>query len=186
MNASSAPPITEAGTVRRVLVVDDHPVIRYGISALLNKEADLEVCGEAGNAAVALELAQRMKPDAAVIDISLPGTDGIELVRLIKRSRPEIKVLMLSMQEECDCGPRALRAGAHGYLMKDDTVANLVPALRRVLNDGLSISEELKMHILAQGDPKPQGDETARSMCTSGDRVPPPQGAAGVAAELAS
>jgi len=133
----------------RILVVDDHPVLRFGICALLNREADLEVCGEAGNATTALEMAQRLKPDAAVIDISLPGTDGIELVRLIKRSRPEIKVLMLSMQEECDCGPRALRAGAHGYLMKDDTVANLVPALRQVLSNALSISEQLKMHILA-------------------------------------
>jgi DNA-binding NarL/FixJ family response regulator len=141
-----------AGKVSRILVVDDHPVLRYGICALLNKEGDLEVCGEAGNASAALEMAQRLKPDAAVIDISLPGTDGIELVRLIKRSRPEIKVLMLSMQEECDCGPRALRAGAQGYLMKDDTVANLVPSLRHVLNDALSISQELKMHILAQAE----------------------------------
>lgn len=160
--AAAPPPPSEAGLVRRILVVDDHPVLRYGISALLNKEADLEVCGEAGNASVALELAQRLKPDAAVIDISLPGTDGIELVRLIKRSRPEIKVLMLSMQEECDCGPRALRAGAHGYLMKDDTVTNLVPALRRVLNDGLSISEELKRHILAQSDQQREAEEAAR------------------------
>lgn len=145
----SLSPNPEAKKVNRILVVDDHPVIRYGITALLEKQPDMEVCGEAGNAAIALDLTQRLKPDAAVIDISLPGTDGIELLRLMKRSVPKTRVLVLSMQEECDFGPKALRAGASGYLMKDDAVAELVPALRQVLCDGLHMSEQLKRHILA-------------------------------------
>lgn len=150
MKDEPSPPETpEANKVNRILVVDDHPVIRYGIRALLEKQPDMEVCGEAGNAVTALDMTQRLKPDAAVIDISLPGMDGIELLRLMKRSVPKTRVLVLSMQEECDFGPRALRAGASGYLMKDDAVAELVPALRQVLCDGLHLSEQLKKHILA-------------------------------------
>lgn len=82
----------------------------------------------------------------------MPGTDGIELLRLVKRSVPKVKVLVLSMQEECDFGSRALHAGANGYLMKDDAVAELVPALRRVLCDGLHMSAQLKAHILGAAD----------------------------------
>ena len=159
----------ETKKVNRILVVDDHPVIRYGIRALLEKQPDMEVCGEAGNAATALDLTQRLKPDAAVIDISLPGTDGIELLKLMKRSVPKTRVLVLSMQEECDFGPRALRAGANGYLMKDDAVAELVPALRQVLCDGLHMSPQLKKHILGseerESESRPRGsmDESRAS-----------------------
>src|SRR5215216_5760539 len=103
---------------RTILIVDDHPVLRHGISQLINNERDLVVCGEAESAPTALEAMRRLKPDLALIDISLQGTNGIELIKLMRAEQPKLPILMLSMHDESLYALRALRAGARGYVMK--------------------------------------------------------------------
>jgi DNA-binding NarL/FixJ family response regulator len=149
-----------------ILLVDDHPVLRRGAASLLEREPDFAVCAEAGNAADALEALRRLRPQAAVIDISLPGTDGIQLIKLMKRAQPKVKILVLSMQEEWEYGLPALRAGANGYLMKDHTASELVPALRHVMKDLLYMSPALTRRFLALGADEPA--EASEDRCLTG------------------
>src|SRR5262245_21247942 len=100
----------------RVFVVDDHPIVRQGLSLLINAESDLVVCGEAEEAAEAIAAIERVQPDVVVVDISLPGPDGIELLKSLRASQPAVPVLMLSMHDEAVYAERALRAGANGYI----------------------------------------------------------------------
>jgi len=85
---------------RNVLIVDDHPVFRHGIASLINAEADLHVCGEAATSPLALDAMRRLKPDVALLDISLPGTNGVELIKLMKAEQPKLPLLVLSMHDE--------------------------------------------------------------------------------------
>jgi DNA-binding NarL/FixJ family response regulator len=134
----------------RVVLVDDHPVIRRGLSALIRLEADLDVCGEAGDAREALELIGRENPAVAVVDISLSGPDGIELIKDIKIRYPEVKVLVLSMHDESVYAERALRAGARGYLMKSEPLEHVMGAIRRVLKGEIHVSERFAARLLHQ------------------------------------
>src|SRR5688572_27515099 len=114
-------PESAAVSVRRrakVLIVDDHPVVRYGLLQMLSNEPDFEVCGEAASAQEALALVDQRKPDIAVVDISLKGSNGIELVKQIHAMRPEARILVSSMHDEKLFAERALRAGASGYINK--------------------------------------------------------------------
>src|SRR5437588_5146390 len=115
--AGAPPPPRPDGKVR-VLLVDDHPVVRQGLSRLINDEPDLAVCGEAESAARAMELAERLHPDVAVIDISLGGSDGLELLKDLRSRQPQVMTLVLSMHDESLYAERVLRAGAKGYVTK--------------------------------------------------------------------
>ncbi|MDX2082068.1 MAG: response regulator transcription factor [Terrimicrobiaceae bacterium] len=133
---------------RKVLIVDDHPVFRHGISSLINAEPDLTVCGEAGTSPTALDAMRNLQPDVALLDISLPGTNGIELIKLMKAEQPRLPILMLSMHDESLYALRALRAGALGYVMKAEALNHVISALRKVLKGEIYVSERFSERLI--------------------------------------
>jgi DNA-binding NarL/FixJ family response regulator len=152
----------QAGVVKKkVLVVDDHPIVRERIAELINQEPDLAVCGEAEDAARALEAVAGHRPDVAIVDISLKDSYGIELVRQLKELHPDLPTLVLSMHEESMYGERALRAGAKGYLTKQEASKKVVDAVRRVLRGGIYVSDKLAALLVrkvAGGNSEKGGD----------------------------
>ena len=132
----------------RVLIVDDHPVVRAGLTQLIGKEEDLAVCGEASSQCAALKVIAELRPDIATVDISLKGGDGIELIKDIKVRHPHLPVLVLSMHDESLYAPRALRAGAKGYVMKQEAAETLVAAIRQVLAGKMWVSEKVAARML--------------------------------------
>lgn len=133
---------------KTVLIVDDHPVFRHGIASLINAEADLVVCGEAANAQLALAAMRSLKPDVALLDISLPGTNGVELIKLMKAEQPKLPLLVLSMHDESLYALRALRAGALGYVMKAEALNHVLTALRKVLKGDIYVSEKFSERLI--------------------------------------
>jgi DNA-binding NarL/FixJ family response regulator len=120
------------GKPKRVVIVDDHPVLRKGLGRLIDSKNEFTVCGEAGDAAEAMELIRKLAPDLAIIDIGLPGTNGIELTKAVRKEFSELAVLVLSVHEEELYALRALRAGAMGYIVKQDAIENITAALHEV------------------------------------------------------
>lgn len=133
---------------RRILLVDDHPVTRQGVAVLLNQQPNLVVCGEADSAPRALDLIGQLKPDMAVVDISLKTTSGIELMKSIKAQFPKLPVLIMSMHDESLYAERALRAGAKGYIMKQEANDRILEAVNRVLEGELYLSEKIQEKML--------------------------------------
>ena len=133
---------------KRILIVDDHPVFRRGIAALLAEQPDLVVCGEAENAPAALEAMRRLNPDVALVDISLPGTNGIELVKSMVAEQPKLGILMLSMHDESLYALRSLRAGAKGYLMKAEAMTSVIAALRKVISGDVYVSPRFSERLV--------------------------------------
>jgi DNA-binding NarL/FixJ family response regulator len=133
-----------------VFVIDDHPIVREGLVQLINRENDLVVCGLAEDAYGALKAMESVKPDIAVADISLKGTDGIELIKNMKMRFADLPVLVLSIHDESLYAPRALRAGARGYIMKQEATENVLVALRRVLGGEIYLSERMANKMLQQ------------------------------------
>jgi DNA-binding NarL/FixJ family response regulator len=131
-----------------VLVVDDHPIVRQGILSILEQEPDLTVCAEAESTGEALKAIKARKPDIAVIDISLKGADGLELTKAIRTQYPGLPVLIMSMHDESLYAERVLRAGANGYIMKQEVSDKIVDAIRQVLNNQVYVSEEVRQRIL--------------------------------------
>ena len=133
---------------RRVLVVDDHEIVRLGIRQLISTEADLIVCGEAATAEEALTLSRAALPDLAIVDLCLDTTPGLELVRQLHEASPELPVLVLSMHDEALFAERAIRAGARGYIMKKGAIVGLVHAIREVLSGRVYASERVSQALL--------------------------------------
>jgi DNA-binding NarL/FixJ family response regulator len=125
--------IPQSGQPARILIVDDHPMMREGLSALLSNQPDLVACGEAANISEALQLANNTAPDVVVVDIALNGENGLELVRQLKSHNPLLRILVLSMYDDELYAERALEAGAMGYLNKQSVGHNIIVAIRRVL-----------------------------------------------------
>jgi DNA-binding NarL/FixJ family response regulator len=117
----------------RILVVDDHPIVRQGLALLINQETDLLVCGEAEEASGAMHVLSSAKPDVLIVDISLNGPDGLDLLKNVRNVYPSLPVLILSMHDESIYAERALRAGANGYIMKQEATEKVLIALRRIL-----------------------------------------------------
>jgi len=132
----------------RIFVVDDHPIVRQGLVQLISSEGDLVVCGEGEDAYDALRSIRRAKPDLVLLDISLKGSDGIELLKELLSSGDETLVLMLSMHDETLYADRALRAGARGYIMKHEAPQVLLSAIRQVLRGEIYVSEKLRGTLL--------------------------------------
>ena len=133
----------------KVLLVDDHPLVREWLTNLINEEADFVVCGQAGDARAALELIGTLSPRIAVVDISLDGGSGLELIKDIKAQYPKVDAIVLSMHDEALYAERAMRAGAAGYIMKREATGKVLDALRAVLAGGLFFSNAVNA-MLAQ------------------------------------
>ncbi len=126
---------------RRVLIVDDHPVVRTGLVELISRESDLEVCGEAGKASQAIQMLEELEPDLALVDISLDDMSGLDLIRMIRQERPSCRVLVCSMHAEGLYAERSLRAGASGYVCKSEGGEQILAAIRTVLQGKIRLSE---------------------------------------------
>ena len=136
------------GGQRRIFLVDDHTILRDGLRRLLEAESDFTVCGEAENAKKACERIALTSPEIAIVDISLPGSDGIELIKDLRVRFPALKLLMLSMHDEALYAERALRAGALGYIMKQAPTELLLTAVRSVLNNQRYLSQSMASHFV--------------------------------------
>jgi DNA-binding NarL/FixJ family response regulator len=132
----------------RVLVVDDHPIVRQGLTLLINRESDLTVCGEASDAHTAMQSLTATQPDILVVDISLNGPDGLDLLKNVRSRHPDLPVLILSMHDESIYAERALRAGAQGYIMKQEATEKVLVALRRILSREIYVSERIANRML--------------------------------------
>ena len=145
----SAPPAV--GTEKaRVLLVDDHPIMRQGLANVLNQQTHLVVCGEASDSVEALALADRLQPDLALVDLSLRQGDGIELLKDLRVRQPQMLTLVLSMHDEALYAERALRAGARGYVMKQEKIERLLLAISRVLTGAIYVSDQVAAHAVAR------------------------------------
>jgi DNA-binding NarL/FixJ family response regulator len=138
----------QAVTKKRILVVDDHPVVRQGLALLINREPDLVVCGEAEEAMGAMHILASARPDILIVDISLNGPDGLDLLKSIRNTHPALPVLILSMHDESIYAERALRAGANGYIMKQEATEKVLVAVRRILSGEIYVSDRIAGKML--------------------------------------
>ncbi len=150
---------------QRILIVDDHPVVREGLATIINQQADLMVCGEAEDVQTALEAVATLQPDLVIVDISLKGSNGIGLVKQLQRHYEKIPILVLSMHDESLYVERVLRAGARGYIMKQEGTEKVVTAVQRVLNGEIYVSDAMGEKLLRtfhEGRPDPGAPSVAR------------------------
>ena len=134
----------------RVLLVDDHPIVRQGLALLIDREGDLSVCGEAEGAHSAFHAISTLRPDIVLLDISLSGPDGLDVLKEIRVKSANLPVLMLSMHDETIYAERAMRAGANGYIMKQEATEKVLVAIRRILQGGVYLSDRLTNTMLQQ------------------------------------
>lgn len=135
---------------KRILLVDDHAVVRFGIAQLINRQSDLVVCGEEEDARKALDTITRLKPELVIADLSLKDSSGLELIRNIKAQFPTLPILVVSIHDETVYAEIAFRAGALGYLMKQEALEKIVTAIRRVLSGSVYVSDALGAKMLQQ------------------------------------
>ena len=144
----AAPARATAPTKKRILLIDDHPIVRERLGELIAQEPDLAVCGEAEDAVEAVKAVEALRPDLAIVDITLKDTYGIELIKQLKDLHPALPILVLSMHDESLYGERALRAGASGYLTKQEATKKVIDAIRRVLAGDVYVSEKMAGTLL--------------------------------------
>lgn len=133
---------------RKIFIVDDHPVVRWGYSSIINREANLEVCGEAASGEEALEKLPESIPDLIIVDITMEGMNGIELIDQLQVHEFDFPVLVISVHDESLYAERALEAGAMGYIMKDEASENIIEAIETILGGGLYVSEQINANLL--------------------------------------
>jgi len=146
-------------TRHRVFLVDDHPIVRQGLTLLINQQPDLVVCGEAESAWSVPAALATLNPDVMVLDISLNGPDGFDLLKNIRLSDAILPILVLSMHDEAIYAERALRAGANGYIMKQEATDTVLVAIRRILQREVYISDRIANRMLRQMVSKPSGQQ---------------------------
>jgi DNA-binding NarL/FixJ family response regulator len=150
---------------KRIVIVDDHPLFRKGLEQLIHSDQKFAICGEAGNAAEAMDVIRRLHPDLAIVDLSLPGANGIELIKNIRAEFPKLTILVLSMHDESLYAVRALRAGAQGYVMKHEAMANVIQAIQEVLSGRPYLSPAMAAQVItkfAHGQVEGEPDPTER------------------------
>jgi DNA-binding NarL/FixJ family response regulator len=159
----------EAGYVKklRIVLADDHALVRAGFRALIERMPGMEVAGEAGNGKEALELIEKTQPEIALLDVEMPGLDGIKVTELLARDIPKVKVIVLSIHQSQEFVMHALQAGADGYLVKDAAISELAAAIHAVANGECYLSPAVSRVVIASsldraGQPKPVEDLTLR------------------------
>jgi DNA-binding NarL/FixJ family response regulator len=146
--------------MKKIIIVDDHPILREGLERVIGAEAELDVCGTAATVQEALRLVEFHSPDLVLTDLILPGRNGLELVKDLRATHPELPVLVLSMHDEMIYAERCLAAGARGYIMKETAAENLIDAIRTVLSGGVFASPAVMDHFLLSLS-NPQGRSAA-------------------------
>lgn len=145
---ASPTPVAPGLPRKRILLVDDHPMMRAGMAQLINKQPDLEVCGEAGSPAEAFAHLAKSGPDLLLTDMTMPGRSGVEFIRDVLALHPTLPIVILSMHDEGVYAERVLRAGARGYIMKEAGGEQVMVAIRRVLGGQAYVSQKLSARIL--------------------------------------
>src|SRR6266487_5102203 len=143
-------PKCEEPEAKRIVIVDDHPLFRKGLQEMIHSDGNFAVCGEAGNAAEAMEVMRKLNPDLAIVDLSLPGANGIELIKNTRAEFPKLPILVLSMHDESLYALRALRAGAEGYVMKHEAMANVVQAIHEVFSGRPYLSPAMAAQVITK------------------------------------
>jgi DNA-binding NarL/FixJ family response regulator len=140
MSTQGEETVQDQHSKKRVLIVDDHPIFRLGLAGLISEQSHLEVCAHAESAPLALEAMRNFNPDLVLLDLSLRGTNGIELIKLMKAEQPHLPILVISMHDEAIFGLRALKAGALGYVMKAEAMDHVAEAIAKVLQGKIYVS----------------------------------------------
>lgn len=143
------PPDSTRGPAQ-IAIVDDHPIVRHGLARLIDAEAGLHVCGAAANRAEALELVRRERPDLVIVDLSLGDENGLDLLKTLKLEWPDLPVLVLSMHDEAYYADRVLRAGAVGFIMKQEPAERMIAAIHQVLTGQIYLSEGMAASVLTR------------------------------------
>jgi DNA-binding NarL/FixJ family response regulator len=157
-------------TAKRVLIVDDHPMMRNGLAQLIGNEPDLKVCAEAGTAGQAIDIVTKQKFDLALLDISLPDKSGLELIKDIRALQPELPVLIVSMHDEMIYAERVLRAGGRGYIMKQAGGEKFLAAIRQVLSGQIYVSDHMSARILEVFSGRQPASHSSSPVRTLSDR----------------
>jgi DNA-binding NarL/FixJ family response regulator len=158
-------PKCDAPDAKRIVIVDDHPLFRKGLEELIHSDGTFAVCGEASNASEGIEVIRKLGPDLAIVDLSLPGANGIELIKNIRAEFPKVPILVLSMHDESLYALRALRAGAEGYVMKHEAMANVIQAIHEVFSGRPYLSPAMAAQVItkfAHHDAEGETDAVAR------------------------
>jgi DNA-binding NarL/FixJ family response regulator len=155
---------------KRLLIVDDHPMMRTGLAQLIDSEGDLKVCAEADNAGQAINAVSKQRFDLALVDISLPDKNGLELIKDLRAISPELPILVVSMHDEMIYAERVLRAGARGYIMKQEGGQKFLQAIRRVLDGQIHVSEKMSARILETLSGSSQGQTASSPVRRLSDR----------------
>ncbi len=135
---------------KRIVIVDDHPLFRKGLQEMIDSDGTFAVCGEVGTASEAMDVIRKLNPDLAIVDLSLPGANGIELIKNIRAEFPKVPILVLSMHDESLYAVRALRAGADGYVMKHEAMANVIHAIREVFDGRPYLSPAMAAQVITK------------------------------------
>jgi DNA-binding NarL/FixJ family response regulator len=146
--AAAEPTPSATKKKRRVMIVEDHPVVRVGLQLMIDDEPDLEVCGGAESLTEAGPMVKKLKPDVVVLDIALGDGSGLDLIKEVHEHSPELPILALSMHDELIYAERALRAGAKGYIMKKEAMDKVMTAIRRVLSGETYVSEKMASRMV--------------------------------------
>ena len=159
-------PVPHRPAQKKILIVDDHPMMREGLRGVINREPDLIVCGEVETAYQALDAVAKLAPDLALVDITLPGKSGLELVKDLKVMHPHLAILAISMHDESLYAERMLRAGAGGYITKQRPPEEVVKAIRAVLDNHVYVSKEVSENLLRRFSGKPQALQSPMEILT--------------------
>jgi len=143
-------PMGQPSESKRIVIVDDHPLFRKGLQEMIHSDGRFAVCAEAGTAGEAMDVIRNMSPDMAIVDLSLPGANGIELIKNIRAEFRSLPILVLSMHDESLYAVRALRAGADGYVMKHEAMANVIHAIREVFNGHPYLSPAMAAQVITK------------------------------------
>ena len=148
LRSTNKNPKCDPADAKRIVIVDDHPLFRKGLEQLIHSDGTFAVCGEAGSAAEAMDVIRKLDPDLAIVDVRLPGANGIELIKNIRAEFPKLPILVLSMHDESLYALRALRAGAQGYVMKQEALANVVQAIHEVFGGRPYLSPAMAAQVI--------------------------------------